>query len=266
VKAVEAAQYQVKSAEATLKEARENLLLTTIYAPMSGTVTALNAELGERVVGTAQMAGTEIMRVSDLRRMEVVVEVNENDIIRVSHGDTAEIEVDAYLGETFKGVVTEIANSANLVSNSADQVTNFEVKIGIIPDSYSHLLKEGEITPFRPGMTATVDIRTRVAEDIVTVPIQAVTLRTDTSRDAVTYRKVDANEDAMEVVFVVGENGNVEIAVVQTGVQDNSYIEITEGLSDSVRVVTGPYNVVSRELKNGQAIEVTEAENVFDNE
>lgn len=264
VKTVEAAEYQVKSAEATLKEARENLLKTTIYAPMSGTITLLNAEPGERVVGTAQMAGTEIMRISDLRRMEVVVEVNENDIIRVSKGDTAEIEVDAYLGQTFKGVVTQIANSANLATNSADQVTNFEVKIGILPESYQSILKEGDITPFRPGMTATVDIRTRIADGVVTVPIQAVTLRTDTSKSAVTYKKVEATDEAMEVVFVVSKSGTVELQVVKTGIQDNKYIQIEEGLEDSVRIVTGPYNVITRELRNGETVEVSDEDKLFE--
>ena len=166
---VEDAKYSVISAEATLNEAQENLNRTNIYAPISGTVSRLNVELGERVVGTAQMAGTEILRLANLEIMEVLVEVNENDINSVSLGDTAVVEVDAFIGPNFNGIVSEIANSANINEVSADQVTNFEVKVRIL-DSVN----------FRPGMTATVDIQSKYATDALALPIQAVTTRKDT--------------------------------------------------------------------------------------
>ena len=169
---VESSQYAVSSAEASLNEAEENLDKTSIYAPVEGTISMLNVELGERVVGTGQMSGTELLRLADLSAMEVAVEVNENDIVRVHLNDTALIEVDAFLGEEFKGIVTEIANSANVSGVSADQVTNFEVKIRIL-----------ENTNFRPGMTASVEVQTKLVKDVISVPIQAVTTRKDTAKE-----------------------------------------------------------------------------------
>lgn len=274
LKTEEAAVYQVRSAEATLNEARENLLKTTIYAPMSGTVSALQAELGERVVGTAQMAGTEILRIADLSRMEVVVEVNENDIIRVSIGDTARIEVDAYLDESFTGVVSEIANSANISNLSVDQVTNFTVKVAILPESYAHLLEnKGDLPAFRPGMTATVEIETEQAENVLTVPIESVTLRSDTSSTAGLTssrksRKSNAestgeasstsDEENYEVVFLYGADAKAVLQVVETGIQDDRYIEIRSGLSDSLEIISGPYRTVNRDLKNGTSVQKSE--------
>ena len=274
LKAEEAAVYQVRSAEATLNEARENLLKTTIYAPMSGTVSALQAELGERVVGTAQMAGTEILRIADLSRMEVVVEVNENDIIRVSIGDTARIEVDAYLDESFTGVVSEIANSANISNLSVDQVTNFTVKVAILPESYAHLLEnQGDLPPFRPGMTATVEIETERAENVLAVPIESVTLRSDTSAtdgftssrkskksetEATEESGSSSEEDNFEVVFLFGDNNKAALQVVKTGIQDDRYIEIRSGLRDSLEIISGPYRTVNRDLKNGSSVQKSE--------
>lgn len=256
---VQAGIYNVRSSEATLKEAQENLGRTSIYSPMSGIITQLNREKGERVVGTAQMAGTEIMTVADLSVMEVAVEVNENDIVRVSINDTTEIEVDAYLGEKFKGIVTEIANSANIQGTSADQVTNFDVKIRILQSSYAELLKDSKKpSPFRPGMSATVDIRTKSVSNVITVPIQAVTTRKDTAYDA-SSEKVGATENSedelIEVVFIQ-EDGKAKMIEVTTGIQNTMYIEITEGISDSVEVITAPYTVVSKTLKDGKPIEV----------
>lgn len=252
---VEAAKFQQKSAEATANEARDNLSRTTIYAPEAGTISMLNIEKGERVVGTAQMAGTEIMRLANLEAMEVLIEVNENDIIRVSLNDTTTIEVDAYLGEEFIGVVTEIANSAKLQGLSADQVTNFAVKVRMLKESYSGIMKEGQISPFRPGMTASVEIQTKKNIDVLTIPINAVTTRSDTSTEA-KYYKVGVNtedEEIFEVVFVL-EDGEAKLRIVKTGIQDEESIEIIEGLEVGEDVIEGPYNVVSKILVNGTQV------------
>ena len=251
---VESAEFQVASAEATVKEARDNLGRTAIYAPDSGTISALHVELGERVVGTIQMQGTELMRIADLNNMEVVVEVNESDIVRVSIGDTANIEVDAYLDKEFKGIVTEMASSANLTNVSADQVTNYEVKIRILRNSYKDLEKNGN-SPFRPGMTATVDIITEVATDILTVPIQAVTTRADTSSEATRLsNRFNESDERFEVVFMY-EDGKSMVSAVKTGIQDDRYIQVLKGLSDSTEIITGPYRTVSQELLNNESVE-----------
>jgi HlyD family secretion protein len=251
---VDAARFQAESAGATLNEAEDNLRRTTIYSPIDGTVSALYVELGERVVGTAQMTGTELLRVADLGNMEVVVDVNENDIIRVSNGDTAKVEVDAYLGQSFIGVVTEIANSAKLTGVSADQVTNFTVKIKLLTESYEDMVTEKNKIPLRPGMTATVEIRTETIVDQITVPIQAVTTRTDTSAEASSYRNRKAQSDeSFEVIFVL--NGNkAELRVVKTGIQDDKYIVVTEGVKEEDEVITGPYSEVSKKLKPGMEV------------
>lgn len=253
---VESARYQLASSEATLNEAKRNLLRTTIYAPQDGTISMLNSELGERVVGTAQMTGTDIMHLSDLENMEVLVEVNENDIVRVSQGDTALIEVDAFLDEEFKGVITEIANSANLESAGLNQVTNFEVKVRILKSSYRHLMKDSVTSPFRPGMTAALDIITQRKQNIITVPIQAVTTRRDTSTNPQpkfkTTSESSTNKD-YEVVFLA-QNGKAQLQVVKTGIQDDENIEIKQGLQEGQTIISGPYSAVSKTLDNGDAI------------
>ncbi len=260
---IESAEFQLASARATYRETQDNLGRTTIYAPQDGTVSMLNSEVGERVVGTAQMAGTEIARIANLENMEVLVEVNENDIIRVSHGDTAIIEVDAYLDRKFTGVVTEIANSARLTAGSGiDQVTNFEVKVRILKSSYEGLLKEGEKSPFRPGMTATVEIKTRKKEGVLAVPIESVTTRSDTSKSAKSYKiGRDDNDDKesreYEVVFLFVD-GKAELRVVETGIQDDENIEIVSGLSKGQTVITGPYSLVSKKLVNGDRVKLEE--------
>jgi HlyD family secretion protein len=272
---VEAAKFNIKSAEATLNEARENLGRTSIFSPLEGVITKMNREEGERVVGTAQMAGTEIMTVADLSVMEVAVEVNENDIVRVDIGDTAEVEVDAYLDEKFKGVVTEIANSANVSGMSADQVTNFDVKIRLIPASYTHLLEDtSKVSPFRPGMSATVDIRTNVNQDVLTVPIQAVTTREDTAlqdrkrpeQDEQDSTEADTDlpgrEEEKECVFVV-EDGKAKIIYVNTGIQNTMYIVITEGLQVGEEVIVSPYNAVSRQLKHNSSVKVVDKKKLY---
>lgn len=254
----EGAKYQLQSAEASAKEARDNLSRTTIYAPQSGIISMLNIEAGERVVGTAQMTGTEILRLANLEDMEVLIEVNENDIIRVSESDTAIIEVDAYLDEEFKGVVTEIANSARLQNVSSDQVTNFEVKVRILKSSYKSILKEGQPSPFRPGMTASVEIQTENKMDVIVVPIECVTIRSDTSSKAKSYKigreTGDEEKEEFEVVFVY-EDGKAVLHVVKTGIQDDENIEIIEGLEVDQEVVKGPYSLVSKKLVNGDVVE-----------
>jgi HlyD family secretion protein len=255
---VDAAKFAITSAEAALKDANENLTKTSIYAPMTGTVSMLLVELGERVAGTNLMAGTELMRVADLSRMEAQVQVNENDIPRVKLGDTALIEVDAYLDQKFKGIVTEIANSAKTTGVSADQVTNFDVKILVLPQSYQKLVDAGDKNPFRPGMSATVDIRTQSKPDILTVPIQSVTTRTDTIKHGGT----PSEKDIRTLVFI--SDGKYALAKdVKTGIQDNSYIEILSGVSLNDKVVSAPFSAISKKLSDSTLIEVVKKEVLF---
>ena len=256
---VDAAKFAITSAEASLKDANENLTKTSIYAPMTGTVSMLLVELGERVAGTNLMAGTELMRVANLSRMEAQVQVNENDVPRVKLGDTALIEVDAYLDQKFKGVVTEIANSAKTTGVSADQVTNFDVKILLVPQSYQKLVDAGDKNPFRPGMSATVDIRTQSKADILTVPIQSVTTRSDTSKIAA---GAPAQKDVRTLVFVT--DGKYALAKdVKTGIQDNSYIEILSGIALNDKVVSSPFSAISKKLSDSTLIEVVKKEVLF---
>jgi len=255
---VDAAKFAITSAEASLKDANENLTKTSIYAPMTGTVSMLLVELGERVAGTNLMAGTELMRVADLSRMEAQVQVNENDIPRVKLGDTALIEVDAYLDQKFKGIVTEIANSAKTTGVSADQVTNFDVKILVLPESYQKLVDAGDKNPFRPGMSATVDIRTQSKSDILAVPIQSVTTRTDTTKVGGT----SSVKDIRTLVFIT--DGKFALAKdVKTGIQDNSYIEILSGVALNDRVISAPFSAISKKLSDSTLIEVVKKEELF---
>ena len=254
---VKAAEFTVKSAEATLKELRTSLRRTTIYAPTNGIVSLLNVEQGERVVGTIQMTGTEMMRIANLNAMEVQVDVSENDVLRVSLGDEAEIEVDAYLGRKFKGIVSEIASSASnmaaaTVSLTSDQVTNFIVKIRIDPESYKDILASGKKYPFRPGMSASVDINTETKTDVISVPIQAVTTREPKGKDKKKENEENL-DDLLEVVFVA-KNDTVDMVEVSTGIQDDTYIEVTSGLSGNEKIVVGPYTAVSRKLEEGDQI------------
>ncbi len=257
------AYYNVQSAAATVNEAKDNLNRTTIYAPMSGTISKLDVEEGERVVGTQQMAGTEILRVANLNNMEVEVDVNENDIVKVSIGDSTIVEVDAYLKKEFKGVVTEIANSA-AGSLTADQVTNFKVKVRILEESYKDLTegKPENYSPFRPGMTATVDIITKTKKNAVAVPISAIVIKTDTSATKKPYGskaefegdEIQNEEEKFECVFI-DDNGKAKLRVVKTGIQDDSNIEIISGLSKDDKIITGPYNMVSKSLNPGDLLE-----------
>lgn len=255
---VKAAYYSVQSAAANVKQSVDNLSRTTIYAPMSGTISKLSVELGERVVGTAQMAGTEIVRVANLQKMEVEVDVNENDIVKVSVGDSTMVEVDAYLKREFKGVVTAIANSAENAL-TADQVTNFKVKVSILPESYKDLTegKPESYSPFRPGMTATVDIITNKKRNVIGVPISSIVVKTDTSDTRKPKAsEVKSNTEKFEAVYVK-EGDEAKLRVVKTGIQDESNIEILSGLKEGETVITGPYTTVTKLLKQGDKVEVS---------
>ena len=262
------AYYNVQSASATVLEAKDNLGRTTIYAPADGTISVLNVELGERVLGTQQMAGTEILRVANLNNMEVEVDVNENDIVKIKVGDEANVEVDAYLKKQFKGIVTSISNSASSTL-TADQVTNFKVKVRILKESYQDLLqgKPSTYSPFRPGMTATVDIITKRKENIVAVPISAVVVKDDTTsvkKDVVAELEKKEQEQKgtapksdkkYECVFVkVGDKA--KLRVVKTGIQDDTNIEIISGLKPGEEIIIGPYTTVSKDLVSNDKVRV----------
>ena len=227
---------------------KTSLNKTFIYAPVDGVISSLNVEKGERVVGTIQMSGTEMMTIANLNVIEVQVEVSENDIVRVSKGDLAEIDVDAFYGKKFSGVVTEIANSSSTASTAAaslnsDQVTNFVVKIRMDFDSYKDMIKKGQPFPFRPGMSASVEINTNTESGIVTVPIQSVTTREDPKMKSDTASKKKAN--LVEVVFVQSAD-TAKMVQVKTGIQDDEFIQILEGLKGDEIIITGPYSTVSR--------------------
>lgn len=272
-----ASEFQVKSSLASLREAKENLTRTAVFAPQDGTVSLLSVEKGERVQGASQFsAGTELMRIANLNNMEVHVEVNENDIVRVSIGDTAIIEVDAYLKDKFKGIVTEIATSANTLGTSADQVTNFDVKVRMLSQSYQHLVdgKPAGFSPFRPGMSASVDIQTEHRIKVPSVEIASVTTRDDTTgRTKSSYEKFkeekeeDSNEnqenEIKEYVFAY-EDGKAIMYEVKTGIQDNKYIEILSGLKEGQEVINGPYSAVSKDLKNKDKVEKTDKDKLFE--
>ncbi len=274
IKNSESAGFQVKDAEAVLKEQRTNLGRTIIKAPAGGVVSKLNVEKGERVVGTIQMSGTEMMRIADLHAMEVQVEVSENDIVRVKTGDEADIQVDAYQNKKFKGTVTEVSNSASnlntLTGNnlSTDQVTKFVVKVRIDKSSYMDLM-EGKLAPFRPGMSATVEIKTSRVERVLSIPIQSVIAYDPNEEARKKKEKLDAENKAQqqtqtnekeksktvenqfkEAVFVL-RGDTVQRVDVISGIQDQNYIEIKSGLNEGEEVVTGPYVALSRKLKNG---------------
>jgi HlyD family secretion protein len=257
----QSAYFNVQSASATVNEARDNLGRTTIYAPADGTISVLNVELGERVLGTQQMAGTEILRVANLNNMEVEVDVNENDIVKIKVGDEAKVEVDAYLKKQFKGVVTSISNSASSAL-TADQVTNFKVKIRILKESYQDLLegKPATYSPFRPGMTATVDINTKTRANVLAVPISSVVIKSDTTavkdftvEDKNDKDKAPKSDKKLECVFVkVGDKAKIRI--IKTGIQDDTNIEVLTGLKKGDVVITGPYATVSKDLNSGDKV------------
>lgn len=267
-KSAEGAGYQVKSSEASLRELKTNLSRTSIKSPTNGIVSSLSVEQGERVVGTIQMTGTEMMRVANLNSMEVQVDVSENDILRVSQGDLVDIEVDAYLDKIFKGTVTEIANSASNISAlgaslNTDQVTNFIVKVRIDPASYQSMVSSSKKYPFRPGMSASVEIYTNEEGDILSVPIQSVTVR---EREVEGDKKNKKSEEEFdEVVFVMSAD-TVKMVKVTTGIQDDEFIQVLSGLDLDEKVVTGPYSAVSKKLKDGKAVRIKKEKDKDDEE
>lgn len=274
---VNASKFNIQSSEASLKEANANLEKTYIYSPVDGTVYKMNVEKGERVQGVQGFQGTEILRLANLNEMEVSVEVNENDIIKVHKGDTAIVEVDAYMNKKFKGIVTEVANSANTTGISIDQVTNFVVKIRLLRNSYAFLITEKNPVPFRPGMSAGVEIQTLRVNNVITVPIQAVTSRNKDSlqfkNDSENGRELKVNnetealnkkddEETKEIVFVI-ENEKAKQRIVKTGIQDNEYIEVKSGLKKGDEIISGPYSAVSKVLKNGSKVKVVSKKDLY---
>jgi HlyD family secretion protein len=289
---LKASEYQVQSAEAQLRKAEEELEQTVIRAPQDGTVTGLAVEFGERVLGNSQMAGTEMMRVSLLDKMEVLVEVNENDIVNISSLDTTRIEVDAYPERRFNGIVTEIANSARITgAGSNEQVTNYQVKVRIITPhnlsmSGAELVQsetaenpEENFSPnFKPGMSATVDIETKTAKNVVSVPIQAVTVRDyakdkkdrkddSTNSEEESSEEMDNNliikkEDIRKVVFIV-ENGIAVRYEVETGISDNTHTQILSGVNAGDEIVIGSYRTLSKNLENGDNVKVDNSSDSF---
>lgn len=281
---IRALQAGVQSTRTQLDMANKNLGRATIVAPMSGVVSLLNVKKGERVVGTAQMAGTEMMRVADMSTIEVRVDVGENDIVKISIGDEADVEIDAYNNRKFKGVVTQIASSTKTgtAAVTSNDVTNYEVHIRLDPASYADLHEPGQPKkfPFRPGMNASADIKTQRKDNVIAVPITSVAARVkgsdkniDQKKKEATRGKDESEEEAVanavsdeleEVVFVVNKEGKVEKKVVKTGIQDINYIEITSGLSGNEQIVTAPYNAVSKTLKTGTKVKVVEKDKLFE--
>jgi HlyD family secretion protein len=271
--------FGLAQSQASVKEAVDNLVKTTIYSPVDGVVSKLDIEQGERVLGTQQFAGTEIMTISDLNQLDVNVDVNENDINRIELGDSAKIEVDAFLGKSFSGSVIEIGSSANVVGTNADQVTNFTVKVRISPDSYKNLLVKSAANPnpFRPGLTATVDIKTNHAKALA-VPIQAVTTREDksavkpgntnggssdnSSSSDDSNSKPKINGPVKEYVFVY-KAGKVKQVQVTTGIQDDTYITVLSGLHAGDEVVSAPFATISKTLTDGMMVQKVDKGKLF---
>ena len=272
-----AAVFNVSNSEAQLKQANDNLIKTRIYAPMTGIVSLSSVKLGERVVGTAQMAGTELIRIADLDHMQAEVDVSENDVLKVKIGDTASVEVDAYLNKKFKGVVSEIAYSSTSSATavvSTSQAINFTVKVKLLKDSYAELIDaaHGQEYPFRPGMSATVDIKTNEKANILTVPIQSVTTREEKDLKEDKSDKPKISDDAakekktvQELVFVV-ENGKAKSVNVTTGIQDANYIEILSGLKEGQTVIKAPFKLISKTLTSGDMVEVVNEKDLFKEE
>ena len=264
------ATYGLAQSSASVKEANDNLVKTTIYSPVDGVVSKLSIQKGERVLGTQQFAGTEIMTISDLSQLDVNVDVNENDINRIHLGDSSKIQVDAFQGKDFSGVVTQIGSSANVVGTNADQVTNFTVKVRITPDSYKNLLVKtaDNPSPFRPGLTATVDINTSHAEALA-VPIQSVTTRQEKKADMATPKADDGDNSKPQLATPVKEYvfvfraGKVKQVMVTTGIQDDAYIQILSGLQKGDEVVSAPFASISKTLNDNMQVEKVDKSKLF---
>lgn len=282
---VRGGQAGVASAQASLQRADKDLSRTSVLAPMDGIVSLLSVKKGERVVGNSMMAGTEMMRIADMNKIEVRVDVGENDIPKVNLGDSAIVEVDAYTNRKFKGVVTQIASSSVLASQQQTQlattstdVTNYKVYIRLLPESYSDLIDPSKPKnfPFRPGMSASADIQTNTKENVVAVPINAVTTR-EKGTDNVSGKKDEKesnagiqeaaktglSSDLDEVVFILQKDKTVKKVNVKTNIQDINYIEVTSGLKPGDVVVSSPYNVISKTLKDGMKVNVVAKDKLF---
>jgi HlyD family secretion protein len=294
VQSIRSNQAQAKSAAANLQKANKDLSRTELISPMTGVVSLLNVKKGERVVGNSMMAGTEMMRIADISVFEIRVEVGENDVQKIDINDTAIIDVDAYNNRKFKGIVTKIASSqkgaasqtASSLTSSTD-VTNYEVRIRISRDSYADLLDPSKPRkfPFRPGMSASADIQTRTHQNVLSVPLNAVTTRDKNDTAAAKGKTVTAvkkdetpppsgnnaegvkaavNDGMLEVVFVLQKDNTVKLVQVKTGIQDINNIEITSGLNEGDEVITGPYTIVSKTLKSGTKVIVVPKEQLFE--
>jgi len=262
--------YGLAQSSASVKEASDNLAKTDIYSPVDGVVSKLSVEKGERVLGTVQNVGTEIMTISDLSTLDVNVDVNENDINRVALGDSAAIQVDAFLGQKFTGVVREIGSSANVVGTNADQVTNFTVKVRLLPESYARLMSKDSKnpSPFKPGLSATTDIQTNHTL-AMSVPIQSVTTREDKKVDVTAKPKSDddnkakVNNDVVKEYVFVYQNGTVKQVLVTTGIQNDTYIQVLSGLKGGEEVVSGPYSAISKTLNDKMVVEKVDKSKLF---
>ena len=279
VQGIRGVQASVKSARSNLDKANKDLSRTAVISPMDGVVSLLNVKKGERVVGSNLMSGTEILRIADMEKIEIRVDVGENDVPKVKLGDSAIIEVDAYSNRKFKGLVTQIASSnngaaaQNTLVNTSNDVTQYKVYIRLLPESYRDLLGKGSF-PFRPGMSANADIQTKTHVNVVSVPINAVTTRerNDSTKaekktedqKAETKSATTMADDLDVVVFVLDKDNKVKKVKVKTDIQDINYIEIIEGLKAGEQVITGPYDLVSKNLKEGQTVKVVDKKKLFD--
>ena len=281
---IRGSQAGVQSARAALSKANKDISRATLVSPMEGVVSLLNVKKGERVVGSSMMAGTEMMRIADLRKIEVRVDVGENDIPKIHLGNSALVEVDAYNNRKFKGVVTQIASSnngaASMQTSVGTDVTNYKVYIRLLPESYHDLLdpSKPKSFPFRPGMSASADIQTKTHENRLAVPINAVTTRdkndsTESGNLIDDKKKNETNpmdktnvnvDDLEEVVFVLQKDGTVKKVKVRTDIQDINYIEILGGLNEGDEVITGPYDIISKTLKTKDKVKVVAKSELFD--
>lgn len=275
---IRSGQAGVQTAQASLQRANKDLSRTAVVAPMDGVVSLLSVKRGERVVGSNMMAGTEMLRIADMSKIEVRVDVGENDVPKVKVGDSANVEVDAYTDRKFKGIVTQIASSnngaatQNALSNTSTDVTQYKVYIRLLPESYMDLIGKGKF-PFRPGMSANADIKTRTEVNVLSVPINSVTTR-DKNEDREKVKKdgdddkngtISTNPDDLEVVvFVLDEESKVHKKKVKTGIQDINYIQVTEGLTEGEEVISGPYDVISKELKEDLTVKKVDKKELFE--
>ncbi|HZJ61732.1 MAG TPA: efflux RND transporter periplasmic adaptor subunit, partial [Chitinophagaceae bacterium] len=291
IQSIKGNQASIISAQASLARANKDLSRTTLTAPMNGVISSLSVKNGERVAGNSFALGTEMMRVADMTVMEARVDVGENDIVKVNIGDSADVEVDAYNNRKFKGIVTQIAASTatsatGAATSTSNDVTNYEVRIRLDPGSYSDLIdpRNPKKFVFRPGMNASADIKTKRHDNVLSVPINSVSARVKGSDKSVEDKKKEdkknkpkddqdnqdnnsaaVNSDELEeVVFTLQKDGTVKKTVVKTGIQDINYIEILNGMNAGDEVITGPYNAVSKTLKDGNKVKVVPKDKLFE--